>query len=208
VTVIRGYRPDDLDDLYRICLETGASGQDATSLYSDPRLIGHVFAAPYGLFEPALAFVAEDEAGVGGYVLGALDSRAFQERLEAEWWPPLRARYADPAADGIPVDEWTTDQRMAHSIHRPESKSAELLERYPSHLHLDLLPRLQGQGEGRRLIGTLLDALRARGSCGVHFVVGGKNQRAVGFYRHLGLPELEAGADFHLFGVEFRTERF
>ena len=40
------------------------AGQDATSLYHDPHLLGHIFAAPYGLFEPSLAFVAEDAAGM------------------------------------------------------------------------------------------------------------------------------------------------
>ena len=58
-------------------------------MFDDPRILGHVFAAPYGLFEPSLAFVAEDEVGVGGYIVGALDSRAFEERLEAGWWPTL-----------------------------------------------------------------------------------------------------------------------
>ena len=73
VARIRPFRPGDIGALYRICLQTGDLGQDATSLYPDPDLIGHCFAAPYGLFEPALAFVAEDTAGVAGYVLGALE---------------------------------------------------------------------------------------------------------------------------------------
>jgi hypothetical protein len=71
---IRPYRPADLGALYQICLLTGDDGQDATSLFRDPQLLGHCFAAPYGLFEPSLAFVAEDADGVGGYILGALDT--------------------------------------------------------------------------------------------------------------------------------------
>src|SRR6516225_9035589 len=47
---IRPYRPGDLDALYEICLLTGDGGQDATSLFADPMLLGHFFAAPYGLF--------------------------------------------------------------------------------------------------------------------------------------------------------------
>ena len=74
---IRPYRPGDLDALYQICLLTGDGGQDATSLFADPMLLGHFFAAPYGLFAPSLAFVLEDGQGVGGYILGALDTRAF-----------------------------------------------------------------------------------------------------------------------------------
>src|SRR5215469_6226272 len=101
---IRQYQPTDLDDLYRICLQTADSGQDATALVSDPMLPGHVFAAPYAIFEPSLAWVLEDAAGVAGYVLGALDTNAFDELLERRWWPALRARcpldprpIADPA---------------------------------------------------------------------------------------------------------------
>ena len=81
--LVRPYRPSDLDALYQICLLTGDDGQDATPLFSDPRLLGHFFAAPYGLFEPALAFVAEDTAGVGGYILSALDTQAFRNDWNA-----------------------------------------------------------------------------------------------------------------------------
>ncbi len=89
---IRIYQPDDLDDLYRICLQTAGNGEDATALFRDPKLPGHVYAAPYALFEPSLAFVSEDAGGVGGYIVAALDSETFERRLEQEWWPALRAR--------------------------------------------------------------------------------------------------------------------
>jgi hypothetical protein len=150
---IRPYRPSDLDALYRICLLTGDDGQDATSLYKDPRLPGHFFAAPYGLFEPALAFVAEDTAGVGGYILGTLDTRAFEERLERTWWPHLRAHYPDPPAS-VPGQQLTPDQQLAHMIHHPWRIPDGLAARYPSQLHIDLLPRLQASGLGRQMTTT------------------------------------------------------
>ena len=93
---IRPYQPDDLDDLYRVCLQTADNGRDGTSLFRDPKLPGHVYAGPYAIFEPSLAFVAEDTAGVGGYVVAALDSQAFEQRLERDWWPALRATYPEP----------------------------------------------------------------------------------------------------------------
>ena len=55
VAIVRPYHPADLDALYRVCLETGDAGRDATALYDDPTLLGHVYAAPYALFEPELA---------------------------------------------------------------------------------------------------------------------------------------------------------
>ena len=192
--LIRPYRPSDLDALYRICLLTGDDGQDATSLYNDPRLPGHFFAAPYGLFEPALAFVAEDTAGVGGYILGALHTQAFEERLERTWWPHLRARYRDPPAS-IPAEQLTPDQQVAHMIHHPWRIADGLAARYPSHLHINLLPRLQAGGLGSQMTKMLIAALRSQGSPGVHLHVPRGNQHAAGFYRHIGFTELPATPD-------------
>jgi GNAT superfamily N-acetyltransferase len=188
---IRPYRPSDLGALYRICLLTGDDGKDASSLYKDPRLPGHYFAAPYGLFEPTLAFVAEDTAGVGGYIVGTLDTRAFEQRLEHAWWPHLRAHYPDPPAS-VPGQQLTPDQQVAHMIHHPWRIPDGLAARYPSQLHIDLLPRLQASGLGRQMTTTLTAALRAQGSPGVHLHVPRGNQHAAGFYRHTGFTELLA----------------
>ena len=194
---IRPYRSADLDDLYRICLQTAADGQDATALFGDPMLPGQVFAAPYGIFEPSLAWVAEDSAGAAGYVLGALDTRAFEERLERDWWPALRAGYPDPGQVAAAMSE--LELFTLQAIHQPFTTDPGLVSRYPSHLHIDLLPRLQGRGFGRRLIETLLAALRASGSGGVHLHVGRGNQRAAEFYRHVGLTELPAAGGARVF---------
>jgi len=205
--IIRGYRPGDLRDLYQICLRTGDHGADATAQFRDPDLLGHVYAAPYGVLEPSLAFVAEDQAGVGGYCLGALDSRAFEQRAEAKWWPPLRRRYAEP--DPARREHWTRDEELAFMIYHPWRADGELLAPFPSHLHIDLLPRIQGGGNGRRLMDQQLAALRERGSRGVHFNVNAANLRAVGFYQHLGFTELRGftplrGGDRRIFAMSLR----
>jgi ribosomal protein S18 acetylase RimI-like enzyme len=206
---IRPYHPGDLDALYRICLLTGDDGQDATSLFHDPRLLGHFFAAPYGLFEPSLAFVAGDAEGVGGYIVGALDTQAFEEQLESKWWPDLRTRYLAPPPC-LPSQRWTPDQHVAHMIHHPWRIPDELAARYPSHLHINLLPRLQASGHGSQLTRTLIAALRDQGSRGVHLHVSRGNRRAAGFYRHIGFTELPAtdaelpAPDLHLFGMDLQ----
>ena len=197
---VRPYRPDDLDDVYRICLQTSDTGQDGTALFRDPMLPGHVYAAPYALFEPSLAFVAQDAAGVGGYIVAALDSEAFERRLEDEWWPALRARYPEPAPDSgeeMSQQEWRALYNIHHSFGAPQ----EVAERFPSHLHINLLPRLQGRGIGRQMVTTLLSGLRDRGSAGVHLLVGSENRRAHGFYRRVGFTELPA-TRAHIFGMD------
>ena len=188
VAAVRPYRPEDLDALYRVCLETGDAGRDATALHEDPTLLGHVYAAPYALFEPELAFVLEDGEGVGGYVLGARDTTAFDARLEQEWWPALRSRYPLPSEEAAR----TPDAHLIGMIHGRHPRDPEVVAAYPSHLHIDVVARMQGQGHGARLMATLLDALRAAGSPGVHLGVSTRNRRAVDFYRHLGFEELTA----------------
>ena len=182
---IRPYRVSDLGALYHVCLATGQSGQDATHLYRDPKIVGHIYAGPYGVLEPESAFVLEDEDGVGGYIIGAFDTHAFEKRLEAEWWPALRERYADPAAPQTP------DERMAWLMHHSPRTPRRIAEPYPSHLHIDLLPRFQGGGWGKRMIDTWLGAMKARGSRGAHLGVGFANERAIRFYRAYGFVEAE-----------------
>jgi ribosomal protein S18 acetylase RimI-like enzyme len=202
---IRPYRSGDLDDLYRICLLTADRGQDATPLFHDPQLPGNIFAAPYGMFEPSLTFVAEDAAGVAGYIVGARDTREFEQTLERDWWPKLRERYPAPPAD-VPEQDLSREQHMVAFIHNRPEIPDELAAHHPSHLHINLLPRLQGHGMGRGLIDTLAGALRDQGSQGVHLHVSRANQRAVEFYRHVGFTDLDAGlADVHLYVMDLST---
>lgn len=185
---IRPYRPDDLGALYDICLKTGDNGEDATHLYSDPKLLGHLYAAPYAVLEPELTFVLEDAEGVCGYILGAFDSRAFDERLEREWFPALRKQYPRPASD---PETWTRDERMVNEFYEDRSDNDDLLTAYPSHLHIDLLSRAQGSGNGRALMETFLAALKREGSPAVHLGTSPQNVRAERFYLKMGFHELK-----------------
>lgn len=197
--MLRPYRDSDNDALYAICLATGDSGKDASHLYRDPKLIGHVYAGPYAAFAPELCFVLEDEEGVGGYVMGAPDTYAFEKRLEAEWWPPLRARYPDPTAPQ------SRDERMMHLIHHPQRTPRRITGEYPAHLHIDLLSRFQCKGWGKRMIDHWRIAARALGVGATHLAVGESNVRAFEFYHAYGFWEiLRTGAPHHVifFGIK------
>lgn len=64
------------------------------------------------------------------------------------------------------------------------------VDEYPAHLHIDLLPGLQGRGVGRQLIGTLQAALLDRGIRKLHLTMDPTNLGARAFYEHLGFHEL------------------
>jgi ribosomal protein S18 acetylase RimI-like enzyme len=184
--VIRPYRPDDRDAVYDICLRTAAAGQDATALHRDPDVVGDVFAGPYLYLAPDFAFVLDDGGRAVGYVLGVPDTTRFAAELRARWLPLVGARHPDPA--GPPADP---DQEIAHLLHHPERMVLPALADHPAHLHIDLLAGYRRSGFGRRLIRTLLDALRAAGVPRVHLGMIATNTAARAFYDRLGFVELD-----------------
>ena len=193
---IRFYEPSDLDRLYEICLRTGDAGKDATHLVVDPHLFGELYAAPYGVLEPEHALVIDDGGGRAiGYALGAIDTEVFAARCESAWWPSLRERH--PKGTGAN----DLDELLISMLHERHPTDDAVLREYPSHLHIDLLPEAQGAGWGRRLMTALQGLLRDDGSPGVHLGVSRRNQRALGFYRHLGYDELAADALGHTMGL-------
>ena len=185
----------DRDACYDICLRTGDSGADATGLYADPALLGHVYAGPYLALPQGVGFVAVDGDGVAGYVLGTSDTRAFEAACEAAWWPALRADHPDSG----PVPR-TPDERLRRLIHHPPLAAEDVVRRFPAHLHIDLLPRLQGTGAGRALIERILSRFASEAAAGVHLGVARANERAIGFYRHLGFTVLAEDADSLVLG--------
>lgn len=194
VTVIRAATLQDLPGVYRVCLQTGDSGKDASAQYRNPDLLGHVYVGPYLVGQPELSFVVADVHGVAGYIFAAEDTRAFESWESAEWWPALREQY--PLTDGS-----TPDDEITRLLHAPEAAPDEVVAEYAAHLHIDLLPRIQGQGLGRALIDRVLESLRERGVRGVHLGVADDNDNATQFYLHLGFEELVARPGVRYLGM-------
>ena len=186
--MIRDFRPGDEAATYDICLKTGDHGKNGERFYQeDPDALGRIYVGPYLKFEPELALILTDHEGIAGYALAAFDSRAFFARYEREWRPALCARFPDPSG---PPESWSRVEAVYHLYHHPDYFCPEPYACYPSHLHIDLLERVQGRGWGRRMINELLARLRQRGSAGVHLGMSALNHPAYEFYRALGFTEL------------------
>ena len=195
--LVRGYQVRDYWDVSDVCLRTGEGGADATGVYVSDELLPDIYARPYVLFEPALAFVVEHAGRVGGYIVCAPDTRAFVERYRADWLPILARKYAALAQPG------TRNQRVIQAGLSPERMLFPEVERYPAHLHIDLLPPLQGRGLGRLLMSRLMRALRERGVPGLHLSLSPANTRARGFYDHIGFHEVPSSTpDAPWLGIE------
>ena len=185
---IRDVRPGDETGTYHVCLKTGNYGQDGEPFYrEDPDALGRIFVGPYLAYAPEFGVILEDDQGICGYALGALDSRAFYQRYETEWRTRLCARF--PAPEGDPAT-WTRVQQIHHLYHHPDYYCPEPYEKYPAHLHIDLLERAQGRGFGRQMLDQVMVRLREQGSPGAHLGVSIPNKTALGFYKRLGFQEL------------------
>lgn len=184
---LRRASPDDHPSLSTICLRTGNAGADATAREDDPDLLGLIYALPYQVLEPDLAFLVEGPAGPCGYLLGARDTQAFNERLARDWYPALRKRATDPGDDR---STWHGSDWARYLIHHPDLAVPPELAAYPSHGHIDLLPEARGRGIGRRAMVFLQQALREAGSTGMHLEVDPRNSSALAFYAALGFARL------------------
>ena len=190
--MIRPYEAADWDGVGRVCVQTGDSGGDATGIYANDDLLPAIYAYPYVVFEPDLAWVvvadsAEDDATDGdvvGYILGTSNVSAFVEWWARDWAPRFE--------ELLPVDVgWTgADLEVRSSGEHPEDQLNEVVRTYPGEFHIDLLPAAQGHGLGRTLIAVFAAALRDRGVRRLSIGSGAANQDALAFYRHLGFEEL------------------
>jgi ribosomal protein S18 acetylase RimI-like enzyme len=186
VAEIRPYRTSDRDDVAEICLKTGRSGEDATGWLDSDELLADIYALPYVDLEPRSAFVVDVDGRARGYILGAPDTRAFVEKLRAEWLPGFEAKYPLTNADTT-TQHFVRDGRDVDRLLIPE------LDDHPAHLHIDLMPELQGQGLGRRLVRTLLKYLASVEVPGVWLEYAPDNVNAGAFYRRLGFVALRSG---------------
>ena len=183
---IRSYKSADTSAVYEICLKTGNSGQDATHLFSDPLVLGHIYVGPYMEFEPQSVFILEDDQGPCGYIMGVLDSQTYYQWMHSEWLPKIRVNYKKPTGN---LDTWDETEKITDLLFHPVSQ--RLLPDYPAHLHIDLLLRAQGKGQGKLMMDRFIDYLRNNKIPGLHLDLSSRNDRAFNFYRKYGIEELD-----------------
>ena len=193
---IRPFRSGDEPALAEICLKTADAGADATGLFDDDDLWADVFVLPYVARHPDFAFVLEAGDGrVVGYVVGTPATAEFEEWFRTQWWPARAERWPLPGSEASRQDGTVIYAYSRRAGAEPYGQD------YPAHLHIDLLPEAQGQGEGRRLIDTLTPALRAEGVTGLHLVASESNAGALAFYTRLGFEPLKSHPGVRAFGM-------
>ncbi|GAA4781496.1 GNAT family N-acetyltransferase [Microbacterium gilvum] len=182
--IIRPYRPDDREDLGDVCVRTAAAGADATGMLTDDALWPALFLYPYVDRHPDLAFTVERDGRPAGYIVCAPDTAEFETWFRDEWWPAHTERW--PHAG----DAFGREADLVRYAYGRGPAATAYAARHPAHLHIDLLPEVQGRGWGRRLVDALVAELRTRGVPGVHLAADPANTGAVAFYERLGFDRV------------------
>ena len=196
--LLRSAKIADLPDLLRVCLETGDSGKDATHLHKLPDLVGEIYVAPYVIHEPKFAYALVTDDRVVGYLLGVLDTKAFENVLAEKYWPIAKAKYQK-----IDAELTSSDQELIKELNKQGFSEESLTAKDPSHLHIDIVEAHQGAGYGKSMIAFLLEELKAAGSAGVHLHMSASNDRARGFYKKFGFVEVFENANECIMGLAF-----
>lgn len=182
---VRGYEPADRAAVRRICFETGYMGDPAAWQWADGESFADLFSRYYTDHEPESALVAEHEGEVVGYLLGCRDSRRVRSPAAMGGASMLRrGLLVRPGTAGV---LWRSLGDLAAGAVRREPLPAGFDDdRWPAHLHIDLLSSARSQGVGRELIDRWLATLRDEDIPGCHLETWAENDGAIAFFAQMG----------------------
>lgn len=181
---IRPYEDKDKDAVRFVCLnsEGPCKSSDRGINFSLA-----VYCDYYIEKEPENCFVAADENdNIIGYIICAEDFDVFKPRFDSEYCTKIK--------------KW--EFRRRRSAQRSVIPHEKYKDKYPAHLHIDILPEYQRMGIGHKLTDVLLSHLRSKGVKGIMLTTWIKNVKGRGFYDKYGFTLLEEMKNCAVYGMK------
>lgn len=161
---IRKYKEKDRENLFKICVATSGL---PTETKKDLDFLNLMFNDYYAVVEGDNCFVAADDNDEAvGYILCAENFDRYYKTFKGLYMPHIKKlgfKYYFMAFSEIKV----------HSLFK---------NKYPAHLHIDIMPVCQGKGTGTALMNELKDHLKEKGINSVMLSCGMGNKKAIKFY--------------------------
>ena len=182
---VRPYDVADRDELVDVVFEAAGEGAPSSEVWGHHASLAEVYLTPYLDLEPESVFVVTVDGRPAGYLAGCVDESAFpseEERTSAAIkkhrlfrMPGPRRFFVRAALDST----WLRLRRvpLAGGLSDP---------RWPSHLHIDLMPAARGTGAATGLMELWFQRLRDVGSPGCYLQTSAENDRAVAFFERVG----------------------
>ncbi len=172
MVTIRKYEEKDYEGVCYACLHS-EDDDDITEEFAE--FVLDTFCRYYIDNEPENCFVVDDDGKAVGYIICAENFDKFKKVFDEEYFPRS-------ISHGESRIEWATEAYKLHEKYK---------EKYPAHLHIDILPQYQRMGLGGKLVSALSEHLVSKGIPGVMLTTGTKNITANNFYRKYGFEEVE-----------------
>ena len=180
---IRPYQEKDQQAVRGICIAT--SGLPVKTQRQKELLLLQ-YCDYYLEQEPDACFVAVDETDTPiGYILCAKEYHAYRRRFLERYLPRIRA-----------LSVW-----RAVAARAEVGLTGRYAERYPAHMHIDILDAYQRMGIGHRLVDTLAACLAGQNVKGLMLSVGSTNQKGVNFYQKYGFQKIGTVAGALVMGL-------
>jgi len=188
IFTIRPYLPADKDAVYDICRKTCDDGLDGTDVFPElPDLIADKLIGGFLTLSPELSFVVEDEDGICGYGLAALDAKQYLKKLEMAWLPELCSKYPEPGKS----DMLSPAEEIISSLHSYKPSIPDALHKlHPSVIKLSCLATVSDFSVPKRLLACVMAALKSNGSFGAYCEVNVGDKNMLEFYGKLGFLEV------------------
>jgi ribosomal protein S18 acetylase RimI-like enzyme len=137
--------------------------------------------------------VLDDGNGrVVGYCIGAADTTSFAQRWRDVFTPtidPKLVPHPNIQTDDLQMEREDT-RHFRKAVYEADCSMLQpwpqMLEQYPAHLHIDILPEYQRKGWGSVLMQKFLDITKSMGANGVHLDMLLSNTSARVFYERVG----------------------
>lgn len=161
---VRKYEKKDRENLFKICVETSSL---PTETKKDLDFLNLMYNDYYASAEAENCFVAaNDNDDAVGYILCAENFDRYLKTFKGLYLPEIKKL-------GIKYYIMAISEIAVHSLFK---------NKYPAHLHIDILPLCQGKGTGTALMNELKDHLKEKGIDSLMLSCGMNNKKAIRFY--------------------------
>ncbi len=193
--VIRRMKAQERGKVISITWKTGLFGEDLTGrhIVPDKLLFSYLYSWYYITYEPENCFVAVVDGEVAGYLIGTSDTRIQRRRFQASIIPKINKRVLKLQKYGILYDQKAKDW-LSGTLHDEilsyQEQLPAMIEEYPAHLHINVLPGYQRLGIGHALMDRFIETMSVADARGIHLITTSINSKAVPFYKKRGFKVL------------------
>ena len=182
---IRPFVRGDAPAIREICV---ATGRLRPSQAPEPWIFARYWTDYYIRFEPSHLLVAAQGDRVVGYLSSSYDTKGFRKCMRRRILPSLLLRSVLTGAVAHPPSRNFLVKRVSAWAEH-ESDPPGLLEKFPAHIHIDILKEAQGKGGGTALMERFLAQAREARVPGVHAETLAGNMQGCRFFVKAGFRE-------------------